>query len=39
MILTGALRAARDVLRAARSVGSHAAWWLDHNLGGPPRSR
>jgi hypothetical protein len=39
MILGGALRAACDLLRVARGVGAHAAWWLDHNLGGQPRQR
>ena len=42
MILATAARtglsAVRDAVRVARSAGSHAAWWIDHKLGGPPRN-
>ena len=41
MMLTAAARtglgALRTVLRLVAGGGSHAAWWLDHNLGGSPR--
>ena len=41
MILTAAVRsgvgAVCGVLRVAGTAGSHAAWWLDHMLGGSPR--
>jgi hypothetical protein len=35
--LRGGLSAARGALRAAAGAGSHAAWWLDHNLASSPR--
>jgi hypothetical protein len=41
MMLTAAARtglgAVRAVLRLVAGGGSHAAWWLDHNLGGSAR--
>jgi len=41
MMLTAAARsglsAARAALRLAATLGAHALWWLDYNVGGNPR--
>ena len=36
-VARGGLDALRGALRLVAGGGSHAAWWLDHNLGGKPR--
>jgi hypothetical protein len=34
----GGVSAVRGAVRLAAGAGSHAAWWLDHKLGGSPRN-
>jgi hypothetical protein len=35
--IRGAASAAREALRLAGAVGSHAVWWLDYRVGGRTR--
>ena len=36
-VVRGGVRAVRSAATVAAAAGAHAAWWLDHNLGGRPR--
>jgi hypothetical protein len=35
--IRGAAAAAREAVRLAGTVGSHAMWWLDYRVGGRTR--